>query len=134
MFPCKDAHPLASAIKICNGPKVAVCFKVIVVNPTEIKKVFYERPIHAMQAVEIERLNLLCYTQEPLPHSGHSILTGHVSISEHSYAATAKFFNIIRERFDGGTERSHHANLRKPIFGIGEMESRQRVFATLRHQ
>ncbi len=46
---CKDIDPLAFAIKIRKTPKIAVGFKVVLSNPAEIKKVFYQRPVVAMQ-------------------------------------------------------------------------------------
>ena len=61
MLLCKDGHTLAFAIKVRNRPKVAVRFKVVVVNPSQIKKVFHQRPVLTMQASEVEDLNLLCH-------------------------------------------------------------------------
>src|SRR5260370_24467166 len=111
MLLCKDAHTLAFAIKVGNRPKVAVSFKAVVVNPTKIKKVFYRRPVATMQAGEVEDLNLLRHRQELLPKSRHCLLTGNIDISENSHAATAKFFNIIGERFHAGPQRSDNADL-----------------------
>jgi hypothetical protein len=134
MLLCKDGHTLAFAIKVRNRPKVAVRFKVVVVNPSQIEKVFHQRPIATMQASEVESLNLLHHGQELLPDSRYCMLTGRVGVTENSDAATAKFFNIIGEQFYAGSKGNYNANLRKPTFDIGKMQSGQSVLATFDNQ
>jgi hypothetical protein len=62
------------------------------------------------------------------------MLTGRVGVAENSYAATAKFFNIIGERFYAGSKGNYNANLRKPTFDMGKMQSGQPVLATFDNQ
>jgi hypothetical protein len=43
-----NLYALAPAVEISDRPKVAVRLKVVVVNPTEIKKVVHKRPVLAV--------------------------------------------------------------------------------------
>src|SRR5260370_10336164 len=107
IFFCQNSYALSSALEISDRPEVTVRFKVVVINPTKIKKVFYQRPVVAMETGKAEDLNLVCHWRELLANPGHRLLTGWVGVSEDSYSAAMEFPNIIGEQFDAGTEAGH---------------------------
>ena|SRR5438132_13454756 len=108
---CKDGHTLAFAIKIRNRPKVAVRFKVVVVNPTEIKEVFHVRPVIAFKPGETEDLDCRCYRCEALSNSRGCLDSNLIDIRNNPHATTDKTFDIFREQIDTGPESRHNANI-----------------------